>query len=95
MASSQPPAKDAVPAGPPPEQTNRLIRTDIPLAVQARETADRAIPYIEKEGTAWIKDRKCLSCHYAGYMLWSFHEARERGFLGERGARLVDPPPAA
>ncbi len=64
----------------PPQQKKRLIRTDLPLAVQARQAADRAIPYIEKDGMAWIKDRKCLSCHYAGYMLWSFHDARERGF---------------
>ncbi|MDB5337648.1 MAG: 2,3-oxidosqualene cyclase [Planctomycetaceae bacterium] len=63
-----------------PELKKRPIRTDIALAVQARQAADRAIPYIEKDGTAWIKDRKCLSCHYAGYMLWSFHDARERGF---------------
>jgi regulation of enolase protein 1 (concanavalin A-like superfamily) len=80
VASSQPVAKDAKPASPPPAPKKRPIRTDIPLAVQARQTADRAIPYIEKDGTAWINGRKCLSCHYAGYMLWSFHDARERGF---------------
>jgi hypothetical protein len=58
----------------------RTIRTDVPLAVQARQTADRSIPYIEKEGTTWITNRKCLSCHHAGYMLWSFHDAARRGF---------------
>lgn len=55
-----------------------------PLAVQAREAADRALPYLEKEGAAWINDRKCLSCHFAGYMLWSFHEAAELGFNIDR-----------
>lgn len=55
-----------------------------PLAVQAREAAERAIPYIEKEGTTWINDRKCLSCHFAGYMLWSFHDAAELGFNIDR-----------
>ena len=53
---------------------------DLPLAVRARQAAERAIPYIEKDGAAWINDRKCLSCHFAGYMVWSFHDARERGF---------------
>ena len=77
VASTQPTAK---PASTSVDQKKRSIRTDIPLAVQARQTADRAIPYIEKDGTTWIKDRKCLSCHYAGYMLWSFHDASERGF---------------
>lgn len=78
VTSSQP--KDAKPASPPPEQKKRPIRTDVSLAVQARETAERAIPYIQKDGTAWINDRKCLSCHYAGYMLWSFRDAGQRGF---------------
>lgn len=75
-------AKEAKPATPAPaaELKKRPIRTDVSLAVQARETAERAIPYIEKDGTTWIKDRKCLSCHYAGYMIWSFHDASERGF---------------
>ncbi len=83
VASNSSPAKDAKPASPPPAasaQKKRPIRTDVSLAVQAREAAERAIPYIEKDGTAWINDRKCLSCHYAGYMVWSFHDARERGF---------------
>lgn len=81
LTTANPPAaKDVKPAAPPPEQKKRPIRTDVSLAVQARETAERAIPYIEKDGTAWINNRKCLSCHYAGYMLWSFHDARERGF---------------
>lgn len=84
-ADEKPAAKEIDPeAAPPavtvPVQTKRAIRTDIPLAVQARQTAERAIPYIEKDGTAWIKNRKCLSCHYSGYMLWSFRDASERGF---------------
>lgn len=78
-ATSRPAAKEAKPAAP-VEIKKRPIRTDVSLAVQARETAERAIPYIEKDGTTWIKDRKCLSCHYAGYMVWSFRDAIQRGF---------------
>src|SRR5581483_10102853 len=77
IASNEPP-KDAKPAA--PAQPKRPIHTDVSLAVQARETAERAIPYVEKEGTKWITERKCLSCHYSGYMLWSFREAGQRGF---------------
>ena len=44
-----------------------------------------AIPYIEKDGTAWINERNCMACHYAGYMLWSFHDAGERGFSIDKG----------
>jgi regulation of enolase protein 1 (concanavalin A-like superfamily) len=83
--TSNPPAKVADPEAPPPTvpvpaQVKRPIRTDVSLAVQARQTAERAIPYIEKDGTTWIKDRKCLSCHYVSFMVWSFHDASERGF---------------
>jgi squalene-hopene/tetraprenyl-beta-curcumene cyclase len=71
-------SKDAESAA--PAQPKRPIRTDVSLAVQARETAERAIPYIAKDGTKWITERKCLSCHYSGYMLWSFRDASQRGF---------------
>jgi squalene-hopene/tetraprenyl-beta-curcumene cyclase len=56
------------------------IRSDVPLELQAWQTAERAIPYIEESGTAWIKERKCLACHYSGYMLWSLRDASQRGF---------------
>ena len=64
----------------PPAPAKRTIRPDVPLEVQARETAERAIPFVEKKGTAWIKERKCLACHYSGYMLWSLRDASQRGF---------------
>ena len=48
--------------------------------MQAREAGQRSIPYLEKEGTAWIKERKCVTCHYVGFMVWSFQDARRRGF---------------
>ncbi len=73
-AAAEEKAKDAT-AG-----VKRSVRSDIPLAAQARQSAERAIPYIEKDGAAWIKDRKCLTCHYVGYMVWSFHDAELRGF---------------
>lgn len=62
----------------------RSVKADVDLAVQAREAAAKAIPYIEKEGAAWINDRKCLSCHFAGYMLWSFNDAAAYGFKIDR-----------
>jgi len=68
-----------------PTPAKRPIRGDIPLDVQARQAAERAIPYIEKYGTAWIKERNCLSCHYAGYMFWSFRDASQRGFAIDKG----------
>jgi squalene-hopene/tetraprenyl-beta-curcumene cyclase len=55
-----------------------------PSEVQARQAVERAIPYIEREGTAWIQKQKCLACHVAGYMLWSLHDAEFRGFAIEK-----------
>ena len=61
---NQQPAKEPAPRLLRLHRRSRSIRTDIPLDVQARQTAERAIPYIEKNGTAWIKERNCLACHY-------------------------------
>src|SRR6185437_4894093 len=63
-----------------PEAKKRSVVSGVPLAVQARQAGQRSIPYLEKEGVAWIKDRKCVTCHYVGFMVWSFHDARPRGF---------------
>lgn len=84
VASNKPATPDADPEKAPPPlapvaQKKRPIKTDVSLAVQARETAERAIPYIEKDGTKWITDRKCLSCHYVAFMVWSFQDASLRG----------------
>ncbi|HXT58501.1 MAG TPA: hypothetical protein VN699_07695 [Pirellulales bacterium] len=79
----KPPAKydeAGSPAPASPIQEKRPIRADVSLAVQARQAAERAIPYIEKEGAAWINDRKCLSCHYVAFMVWSFRDAGQHGF---------------
>ncbi len=83
-------AKEAPkPSTPTAAPTKRPIRTDISLAVQARQTAERAIPYIEKHGAAWIKDRQCLSCHYSGYMFWSLRDASQRGFAIDKDKLAV------
>lgn len=72
-ASAEPPPPGTVP-------TKRPISANVPVAVQARQAAERAIPYIETNGTAWINDRKCLTCHYVAFMVWSFRDAGEHGF---------------
>lgn len=73
------------PATAPTAPAKRAIRDDVSLAVQAREAAERALPYIEKDGTKWMKDRKCLSCHYVSFMVWSFRDAKARGLAVDSG----------
>lgn len=48
-------------------------------ALQARESVERSLPYLEREGLAWIKQRNCLSCHVVTFMLWSHQEAKAKG----------------
>jgi hypothetical protein len=45
----------------------------------ARRSLERSLAFLEKEGTAWIKERACLSCHHVPFLIWSHREARERG----------------
>ena len=40
----------------------------------ARRAIERSLPYLEREGVAWIEKRACLSCHHVPFLLWSFRE---------------------
>jgi len=51
-----------------------------------REAVRRSIPYIESKGEWWIAEKKCVSCHRAGNMVWALGAARRRGF--DVGPRL-------
>jgi hypothetical protein len=51
-----------------------------PTAADVRASVERGLPYIEKAGQAWLKERKCIACHHGAFMLWSHNEARQRGF---------------
>jgi squalene-hopene/tetraprenyl-beta-curcumene cyclase len=83
--AEQPPPMPIEPSGPLAGDARWSRRIDVPLEIQARQAVERAIPYIEREGAAWIHERKCLACHHAGYMLWSLHDAELRGFAIDRG----------
>jgi squalene-hopene/tetraprenyl-beta-curcumene cyclase len=73
-------ANNAPASNQPAAEPRRSIRSDVPLETLAWQAAERAIPYIEESGTTWVKERKCLACHYSGYMLWSLRDAGQRGF---------------
>lgn len=51
-----------------------------PTTVQIRETVQRGIPYIEEKGLWWIEEKKCVTCHRVGNMVWSLQVAKQRGF---------------
>ncbi len=61
-----PPARTA-PAGPPVTKA------------QARAAVQRAVPFLEKEGVAWLNGRKCIACHHGAWMVWGLTEANRAG----------------
>ena len=46
---------------------------------RSRAAVGRSLPYLEKEGVAWIQKRDCLSCHVVTFLLWSHEAARAKG----------------
>ncbi len=54
--------------------------TPEPSAAQVRKAVQGGLAFLEKEGVAWMDQRKCIACHHAPFLLWSHHEARRRGF---------------
>jgi hypothetical protein len=52
----------------------------------ARRAIERALPFLERDGDAWMEgritfqhDHGCVSCHQVGFALWSHREARRAG----------------
>ena len=45
-----------------------------------RSAVDRALPYLEKEGTWWIEKKKCVSCHHSTFFVWAKELALRSGF---------------
>lgn len=48
-------------------------------AAKTRKAVERGLPFLEKEGVAWMKEKGCASCHHVPFLLWSHNEARTRG----------------
>lgn len=48
-------------------------------ADEAREMVRRTLPFLEKEGVAWMTERNCASCHQVPAMMWSLDAAAHAG----------------
>jgi hypothetical protein len=58
------------------------VRADDPAQVSdaaIREAVSRSLPFLEKEGVAWMKDRRCITCHHVPFLLWSHRAAQAHG----------------
>jgi hypothetical protein len=40
---------------------------------------ERGLAFVGKEAIDWKNERRCASCHHAGFVLWSMREAKQRG----------------
>ncbi|MFM8471100.1 MAG: hypothetical protein ACKODH_14240 [Limisphaerales bacterium] len=49
-------------------------------AEEARAMVRRSLPFLEKEGVAWMTERNCASCHQVPAMVWSLDTAARGGF---------------
>lgn len=76
------PAVAAPPVAPPP-------RPVTPPPADARAAVERAIPFVEREGVAWMEMRRCVSCHHTTFMTWSLSAAAGRGIAVD-AAKLAD-----
>lgn len=47
---------------------------------KVRQSVQRSLPYIAEEGTWWIEEKDCSSCHRVNTMVWSLNDARRNGF---------------
>ena len=45
-----------------------------------RDAVSRSLPFLEKEGVAWMKVHGCMSCHHVPFLLWSHRSAQAQGF---------------
>ena len=65
--------------------------TPVPESVDVCKVVERSIPFLEKEGVAWLETKKCATCHHVPMMIWTHHEARQRGFkVNEESVRKLE-----
>src|SRR5262245_15471830 len=47
---------------------------------QTRRAAERGVAFLERDGVAWMNERKCISCHHVGMAVYGLTEAKRQGF---------------
>lgn len=73
----------------PPEAADETTE----LTREVREAVRRALPFVTREGHAWMEGRvaiqegsACVSCHHVGYAIWAHAEARRSGLADDDDA---------
>jgi hypothetical protein len=69
------------PAAPAAKEAAKPAASSQPVAPQeVRRAVEKALPWIEKEGLAWLDQRKCMSCHHGPLLIRCHEEASRHGF---------------
>jgi N-acyl-D-amino-acid deacylase len=55
-------------------------------SASAQQAVDRGLKFLQKEAFWWKNSRSCAACHHADTMLWTFNEARARGYAVDEQA---------
>ena len=50
----------------------------------ARAAVERSLPYLERQGVAWMTEKKCASCHHVPFLIWSHTNADAAGVAVDR-----------
>lgn len=59
--------------------SSRAEDSSPPSDAAVLEAVARSLPFLEKEGVAWMHERDCISCHHVPFLLWSHRTAQSRG----------------
>jgi squalene-hopene/tetraprenyl-beta-curcumene cyclase len=55
-----------------------------PKTAEVRKAIERSLPFLEEKGVAWIKQKRCVTCHQTAFLVWTHNEAERRGFPVDR-----------
>src|SRR5438034_2423332 len=75
-------ATEAVVAGP----KGAAAKPEIVEPATPDDAVRKALGYLEARGVAWMRERKCASCHHVPMMIWTMHEAQRHGFAVNKDA---------
>lgn len=50
-----------------------------PAPDDVRRAVAASFPYLEREGTKWMREKACITCHQIPAMLWTFNAAERAG----------------
>ena len=50
-----------------------------PERANLEATIQRGLGFLVKDALAWKAEHDCVSCHHAGLVIWSLHEAKQLG----------------